>query len=99
MKRAKTSKRRIPPRAVILFKRLKEIKELGLHRVIEPAGHKMEYKSGRYELCDLLGLREPWQSFPLDCDGPYPYSDKECYRARCHEQGWAARQALEDASR
>jgi len=48
----------------------------------------------------MLGLKEPWQSFPLECDEPNKYADDNySYRAECHRLGWAARCALEEASR
>jgi hypothetical protein len=99
-RKPKTSKRRIPIRAVALYQKLKAIEAAGMAYVNEPIGNKREFLRGRYELCDLLGLREPWQSFPLECNEPNLYADDDLsYRAECHRIGWAARKALEDASR
>ena len=99
-RKPKTSKRRIPVRAIVLYQKLKAIKAAGLEHVLEPLGHRIEYNRGRYVLCNLLGLIEPWQSFPLDCDDPNLYADDDhSYRAECHRLGWAARQAVEEASR
>jgi hypothetical protein len=97
--RPKTTKRRLPLRAVALFNKLLAIQAAGLDYINEPIGRKREFLRGRYHLCDMLGL-QPWQSFPLECDEPNLYADDDIsYRAECHRLGWAARQALEQASR
>jgi len=100
-RKVKTDKRRIPIKAVMLYQKLKAIKQLGLEYVPEPLGHKLEYNQGRYQLCRMLKLREPWQSFPVECDDPKGEfrDDDDSYRARCHRLGWEARCALEQASR
>jgi hypothetical protein len=97
-RKAKTSKRRIPLRAIMLYQKLRAIEAAGMAYVNEPIGRKQEFLRGRYELCEALNL-SPWQSFPLECDRPYPHADDKSYFAQNWKLGWAARCALEDASR
>jgi hypothetical protein len=96
-RKSKTTKRRIPLRAIMLYQKLRAIEAAGMAYVNEPIGRKREFLRGRYELCDALNLA-PWQSFPLECDGPYPYPDDKSYFATNWKLGWAARCALENAS-
>jgi hypothetical protein len=95
----KTSKRRIRLRAVLLYQKLRAIQAAGMDYVNESVGgRKQEFLRGRYELCDALNLA-PWQAFPLECDQPYPFPDDNSYFAQNWKLGWAARCALEHASR
>jgi hypothetical protein len=91
-RKSKTTKRRIPLRAIMLYQKLRAIEAAGMAYVNEPIGRKREFLRGRYELCETLNLA-PWQSFPLECD-----RDKS-YFAQNWKLGWAARCALEHASR
>src|SRR5262245_57639171 len=92
-------KRRVPLAAVALYNKLRTIQAQGLDYVNEPIGRKREFLRGRYQLCTMLGLIEPWQSFPVECDAPTSSDNPASYRGKCWRLGWEARCALEEASR